>query len=66
MWSGGRFRVLSPRALRRLAILGAVGSIVFFAIIWDGQTERMVNQGFISVRQRRLLLSTLLLPRAFG
>lgn len=52
---------------RPLAIVGAVLGIVFFAVFWDGQTERLVNQGAIGVAVSALLLAlAILFPRAFS
>ena len=52
---------------RPLAIIGATFGIVFFAVFWDGQTERLVNQGVIGAAvSALLLLGAILFPRAFG
>ena len=41
--------------------------IVLFAVFWDGQTGRLVNQGVIGVVVSTiLLLCAILFPRAFG
>ena len=50
-----------------LAMTGAVFGVVFFAIFWDGQTGRLVNQGVIGVVVSAILfLCAILFPRAFG
>ncbi len=52
---------------RPLAMIGAASGIAFFAVFWDGQTGRLVNQGVIGVAVSAiLLLGALLFPRAFG
>jgi len=52
---------------RPLAMIGAAFGIVFFAVFWDGQTERLVKQGVIGVAvSALLLLSAVLFPRVFG
>jgi hypothetical protein len=52
---------------RPLAMIGAAFGVLFFASFWDGQTERLVDQGAIGVAVSALLLaSALLFPRAFG
>lgn len=52
---------------RPLAVVGAAFGIMFFAVFWDGQTDRLVDQGAIGVAVSTvLLLSAILFPRAFG
>jgi hypothetical protein len=48
-------------------MIGAASGIAFFAVFWDGQTGRLVNQGVIGVAVSAiLLLGAFLFPRAFG
>jgi hypothetical protein len=57
----------SPGPWRRLALFGAAFGIVAIAVFWDGQTERLVNQGVTGAAVGALLLlSAILFPRAFG
>ncbi len=52
-----------PRLWRPLAIVGSTIAILAFASFWDGQTQRLVQQGVIgTVLSLILLLSAIALP----
>ena len=56
----------APRLWRPLAIISSSIAILAFAAFWDGQTERLVQQGVIgTVLSLLLLLSAIAFPRAF-
>jgi hypothetical protein len=50
-----------------LAMTSAAFGIAVFAVFWDGQSARLVNQGVIGVAVSAVLfLTAVLYPRAFG
>ena len=56
-----------PGWWRPLAILGSVVGIVAFALFWDGQTRRVVEEGGIGAALSLLVLViAIALPGAFG
>ncbi len=55
-----------PRLWRPLAIVGSALAILAFAAFWDGQSQRLVQQGVIgTVLSLLLLLSAIALPQVF-
>ena len=61
------FAALAPGWWRPLAIVGAVLGLAAFALFYDGQAGRMVEEGAIGAAISLILLvGAIVYPRAFG